>query len=327
MLSPIKSLFNLFQKNASNSNMPCPDNTSNDNQCTSLTTATMLPSPRSDSPSDDGFDPLDDPLADPLNANYDPFLSHTNTSDETFKSATSEPNTSLPDDTTNGAKIILVDVHALTKKSDIESSIVSNSELDISLSTACTTLEYVSNDSDEGEKKYFEKSLFTRRKIGMNGACRKTEKNNNHHQKDKNKHKVQTEATSSSDDEKFTMAPQEILLVDPATSVASKLIQRGEEEVRSDGSDSGLGSETSRTLATIEKDFLAIDLPPPKSSLKRRSTDVLEDAVDGASKRVKKSLTFDGVTVYFFPRIQGFACVPSAGGSTLGMGPQHSHFK
>jgi hypothetical protein len=44
-------------------------------------------------------------------------------------------------------------------------------------------------------------------------------------------------------------------------------------------------------------------------------------------QKSSKSLTFDGVTVYLFPRIQGFASVPSAGGSTLGMGPQHSYFK
>lgn len=33
---------------------------------------------------------------------------------------------------------------------------------------------------------------------------------------------------------------------------------------------------------------------------------------------VKKSVNFDGVTVYYFPRVQGFTCVPSQGGSTLG---------
>jgi len=33
---------------------------------------------------------------------------------------------------------------------------------------------------------------------------------------------------------------------------------------------------------------------------------------------VKKSVSFDDVTVYYFPRVQGFTCVPSQGGSTLG---------
>ena len=36
------------------------------------------------------------------------------------------------------------------------------------------------------------------------------------------------------------------------------------------------------------------------------------------ANRVKKSVSFDDVTVYYFPRVQGFTCVPSQGGSTLG---------
>ncbi len=35
-------------------------------------------------------------------------------------------------------------------------------------------------------------------------------------------------------------------------------------------------------------------------------------------KKPKKAVSFDGVTVYYFPRAQGFGCVPSQGGSTLG---------
>lgn len=37
----------------------------------------------------------------------------------------------------------------------------------------------------------------------------------------------------------------------------------------------------------------------------------------------KKSVNFKEVTVYYFPRSQGFTCVPSQGGSTLGMDLQH----
>lgn len=36
------------------------------------------------------------------------------------------------------------------------------------------------------------------------------------------------------------------------------------------------------------------------------------------SKSPRKSVHFDDVTVYYFPRKQGFICVPSQGGSTLG---------
>lgn len=43
-------------------------------------------------------------------------------------------------------------------------------------------------------------------------------------------------------------------------------------------------------------------------------------------KRQKtKSVKFKGVCVYYFPRTQGFTCVPSEGGSTLGMGEKHVH--
>lgn len=45
------------------------------------------------------------------------------------------------------------------------------------------------------------------------------------------------------------------------------------------------------------------------------------------AKRPKRNIQFNGVTVYYFPRIQGFTCIPSQGGCTLGMGPQHFYEK
>lgn len=52
-----------------------------------------------------------------------------------------------------------------------------------------------------------------------------------------------------------------------------------------------------------------------------------EDDEDGPppSKRSRhrKTVGFDSVTVYYFQRMQGFTCVPSQGGSTLGMSPMH----
>ncbi|GLV42321.1 AXIN1 up-regulated 1 [Carabus blaptoides fortunei] len=61
-----------------------------------------------------------------------------------------------------------------------------------------------------------------------------------------------------------------------------------------------------------------------KSSLKRKLAE--EDECQPQSKK-KKGISFDSVTVYYFPRAQGFTCVPSQGGSTLGMGAQHSHMQ
>lgn len=153
-------------------------------------------------------------------------------------------------------------------------------------------------------------------------------------------------------------------------------LQEGEDEPqdRSDGSDSGLGSE-------IAEDIIAQqpfnNIPPVGANANEAITmdsnnfenfeilnstespsDKLEDPLSlmtfsdvtfpggktvkfkGALKRKRemdlcdepklkkrKRLTFDDVTVYYFPRAQGFTCIPSQGGSTLGMANQHSHIQ
>ncbi|XP_013780643.1 uncharacterized protein LOC106464999 [Limulus polyphemus] len=51
--------------------------------------------------------------------------------------------------------------------------------------------------------------------------------------------------------------------------------------------------------------------------------DVKISECDEPIKEKKKSVSFNGVTVYYFPRIQGFSCIPSKGGSTLGMDLHH----
>ncbi|EHB16845.1 Cysteine/serine-rich nuclear protein 1 [Heterocephalus glaber] len=47
---------------------------------------------------------------------------------------------------------------------------------------------------------------------------------------------------------------------------------------------------------------------------------ILKQAPREHSRRV----VFDGITVFYFPRCQGFTSVPSRGGCTLGMAPRHS---
>jgi cysteine/serine-rich nuclear protein len=59
-----------------------------------------------------------------------------------------------------------------------------------------------------------------------------------------------------------------------------------------------------------------------QSNLKRH---LPYDVQDGPQSKRKKAISFDKVTVYYFPRAQGFTCVPSQGGSTLGMASQHAH--
>lgn len=133
-----------------------------------------------------------------------------------------------------------------------------------------------------------------------------------------------------------------------------------EEEVqdRLDGSDSGLGSETiedvkisnfnlpcTSSLAKNESEIptaehnILVNITteeaksgeaaneaqkPGRSSLKRRLEDHVEEPL---TKKKKEGIKFDNVTVFYFPRAQGFTCVPSQGGSTLGMEWQHSHIQ
>ncbi|XP_070149081.1 uncharacterized protein Axud1 isoform X2 [Polyergus mexicanus] len=145
------------------------------------------------------------------------------------------------------------------------------------------------------------------------------------------------------------------------------------DEVRSDGSDSGLGNEISGDpgpapapesdsetsfldrlpddiLSDKEKGVNQLDgfapssgtpetpgqapltsfrTLPAKSNLKRRLTDCMEgdESRSNPDEPVKKkrNIQFDAVTVYYFPRTQGFTCVPSQGGSTLGMSATHTH--
>ncbi|KAH8248799.1 hypothetical protein KR032_003320 [Drosophila birchii] len=122
----------------------------------------------------------------------------------------------------------------------------------------------------------------------------------------------------------------------------AKQVKTKEDELRDGGSDSGLGSETTALLKADqtekEAEQEAPKAPKPiRSNLKRRLDDSEGDGIDlvpdistppiTAQKRVKRSINFDEVKVYYFPRQQGFGCVPTAGGCTLGMGARHIAFK
>ncbi|KAF5288997.1 hypothetical protein FQA39_LY03876 [Lamprigera yunnana] len=75
-----------------------------------------------------------------------------------------------------------------------------------------------------------------------------------------------------------------------------------------------------------EKDVVEAQkaLVPQRSTLKRKLG--REDESQPKCKK-KRGITFDNVTVFYFPRAQGFTCVPSQGGSTLGMGAKHSYVR
>uniref|UniRef100_A0A1B6F830 Cysteine/serine-rich nuclear protein N-terminal domain-containing protein n=1 Tax=Cuerna arida TaxID=1464854 RepID=A0A1B6F830_9HEMI len=117
---------------------------------------------------------------------------------------------------------------------------------------------------------------------------------------------------------------------------------------RSDGSDSGLGSEIVDERIALRTDSQSSDeldgaisnqwvtaksdvpaLPSTskhprvaKSSLKRPRANGEDEP---SAKKIKKSIDFENVSIFYFPRTQGFICVPSQGGSTLGMSWTHSH--
>ncbi|XP_026757103.2 uncharacterized protein LOC113516826 [Galleria mellonella] len=86
------------------------------------------------------------------------------------------------------------------------------------------------------------------------------------------------------------------------------------DEIKNDKSDIGSHKLTSLQIKT-----------PQKSSLKRKHKEETED--EPQVKRKKENIHFDNVTVYYFPRAQGFTCVPSQGGSTLGMEWEHTHIQ
>ncbi|XP_071441939.1 cysteine/serine-rich nuclear protein 3 isoform X2 [Hetaerina americana] len=97
----------------------------------------------------------------------------------------------------------------------------------------------------------------------------------------------------------------------------------------SDGSDSGLGLEdigaSSSSTGVVEEVVVSEKEERRRSNLKRKQESDISG--EGPAPKKKKTLTFDGVTVYYFPRVQGFTCVPSQGGSTLGMMASHTHMQ
>ncbi|KAK6619327.1 hypothetical protein RUM44_003709 [Polyplax serrata] len=80
-------------------------------------------------------------------------------------------------------------------------------------------------------------------------------------------------------------------------------------------------AETKPTQADSVKPSASQNQVLLKSSLKRKSSYSELEVVP----KKKRSITFNNVSVYYFPRAQGFTCVPSQGGSTLGMASVHSH--
>lgn len=132
---------------------------------------------------------------------------------------------------------------------------------------------------------------------------------------------VDVNALTKSEDNNQSSCGSETELEDSFITPALSLDEIVEGEERNDGSDSGIGPEP--VVPIIEQHAEKTAPTLTRSNLKRRSDDLIEVQ----AKRPKRGITFDGVTVYYFPRIQGWTCIPSQGGCTIGMGPTHTNFK
>lgn len=82
--------------------------------------------------------------------------------------------------------------------------------------------------------------------------------------------------------------------------------------------------QTSRTQGKYDTVFQVrfISHVDSKMGKRKHSTDSGDES-DDSCKRLKKAVRFGEVTIYHFPRKQGFVSVPSSGGSTLGMARKH----
>lgn len=90
---------------------------------------------------------------------------------------------------------------------------------------------------------------------------------------------------------------------------ADSEVTEGKNESNDEGSNSSYNS-----FSTTSSDMCTY----PRGNLKRPKVTI-------NLPRKKRGVNFHGVTVYYFSRMQGFTCVPSQGGSTLGMSKKHSH--
>lgn len=114
-----------------------------------------------------------------------------------------------------------------------------------------------------------------------------------------------------------------------------------EQHDRSDGSDVGLGELLENRSGDGVDESVCEMLPTPSTSILKPSAQAIDEGAEGSRRgnlKRKRStetggepagknrrISFDSVTVYYFPREQGFTSVPSQGGSTLGMTSQHTH--
>lgn len=122
----------------------------------------------------------------------------------------------------------------------------------------------------------------------------------------------------SAEDEVFY---QEIVYDKMTTSDSDKNVFRHEDS-DSRGSLGSNDSEEAPTTSSSVDGSLSSEIDGSSTSSRMKGA-LRRELSSSQSKKV----SFRGVTVYYFPRSQGFTCVPSQGGSTLGMDMKHCRTK
>ena len=129
--------------------------------------------------------------------------------------------------------------------------------------------------------------------------------------------------------ENVVAAPVSPVLVSPLTALQDLTREYQEIDPVSSKSTSLSEVEEGQILdSSSDASDLAKEVVKKESNINKRPSSVLSDADDigiGSAKKPKKKISFSSVTAYYFPRAQGFTCIPSQGGSTLGMALKHSH--
>jgi hypothetical protein len=130
-------------------------------------------------------------------------------------------------------------------------------------------------------------------------------------------------------EEKVVAAPVSPVLVSPLTALQDLTREYEEIDPVSSKSTSLSEVEEGQILeSSSDASDLTKEVVKKESNINKRPSSVISDADDagiGSAKKPKKKISFSSVTAYYFPRAQGFTCIPSQGGSTLGMALKHSH--
>jgi hypothetical protein len=248
---------------------------------------------------------FDDPLTDPLALDIEVELGNNEENVEKPEGSNIEISTSQIEE------IIFVDIEKLKHR------VEDREEKQIQNNTKHKETNYVKKSDINGNERHSQKALSNCKPL------RTTETSGTNDSPSSNeKHSFQSNEKSDKETEKNTLDKSA-----DSSSVISVISSEPENdentdisEIRSDGSDSGLGSDTLRSVSAIERNLKL--LTPAKSSLKRRSNETLHN---DETKKPRHSINFSDITIYYFPRCQGFSCVPTQGGSSLGMTSKHAY--